>query len=365
MSTATVVERDTGTTMRRTLGRALKRLLLALIGAGLLTAAFWYGHSWWTVGRFVQSTDDAYIGGDVTAIAPHIAGFVSKVEVTDNGYVKAGQLLVTLDDRDMRAAHDRALAILNERRASLDGLRSRVALQSTIIDATQADLEAKQAQSAFALSDAKRYTSFGNSNAVTKQETEKAVSLGAAARASVASAEAALAGARQQLVVLKAQISEAEAKVGEAEADLATAALNLGYTQLRAPVDGYVGNRAARVGAYVTTGNYLLTIVPAKGLWVDANFKEDQLAHMKVGDAADVVADVAPGLTMHGHIASLAPGTGGIFSVIPPENATGNFTKIVQRVPVRVVLDDEDGALGVLRPGLSTTVSVDTRQSRQ
>ncbi len=364
MSNATIAERDTGTKVRPTRGRALKRLVFALVGAGLLTAAFWYGHAWWVVGRFVESTDDAYVGGDVTGIAPHVAGFVAKVEATDNGFVKAGQLLVTLDDRDMRAAHDRAEAMLKERRAALDGLRARVALQATIIDAAAADLTAKQAQSTFAIADARRYTSFGNSNAVTKQETEKAVSLGAAAKASVASAEASLAGARQQLAVLKAQIAQAEAAVGEAEADVATAALNLGYTQLRAPVDGYVGNRAARVGAYVTIGTYLLTIVPAKGLWVDANFKEDQLAHMKVGDAADVVADVAPGLVMHGRIASLAPGTGGIFAVIPPENATGNFTKIVQRVPVRIVLDDADGALGVLRPGLSTTVSVDTRQSR-
>jgi membrane fusion protein, multidrug efflux system len=369
MSEATVVERDASSADRRSIrkavGRAIKRLVLALATCGALTAAFWYGHQWWTVGRFVETTDDAYVGGDVTAIAPHVAGFISKVEVSDNGFVKACQLLVTLDDRDMRAALDRAQAILAERRSSLDGLRSRMALQSTIIDAAAADLAAKRAQSSFAVSDAARYTSFGNSNAVTKQETEKAVSLGAAARASVASAEASLAGARQQMVVLKAQIAEAEAHVGEAEADVAAAKLNLGYTQLRAPVAGFVGNRAARVGAYVTVGSYLLTVVPAKGLWVDANFKEDQLAHMKVGDTADVVADVAPDVTMHGHIASLAPGTGGVFSVIPPENATGNFTKIVQRVPVRIVLDGDDGALGVLRPGLSTTVSVDTKQSRR
>ncbi len=360
---STVVERDTSVTTRRPIGRILKRLLLALIVAGLLTAGFFYARTWWTVGRFVESTDDAYVGGDVTAIAPHVAGFIAKVEVTDNEHVTAGQLLVTLDDRDTRAAYDRALAILRERQASLDGLRSRVALQKTIIDAAAADLDAKQAQSGFAVSDAKRYTSFGNSNAVTRQETEKAVSLGAAARAAVASSQASLAGAKQQLVVLQAQIAEAQATVGEADAVGATAALNLGYTQLRSPVDGYVGNRAARAGAYVTIGSYLLTIVPAKGLWVDANFKEDQLAHMKVGDAADVVADVAPGSTLHGHIASLAPGTGAIFSVIPPENATGNFTKIVQRVPVRIALDGEDGALGVLRPGLSTTVSIDTKQS--
>ena len=360
--TAVVVERKASAS-RRTAARVMKRLVMLLVVAVLVAAGVRYAYDWWIAGRFVEATDDAYVGGDVTAITPHVAGFVAKVEVTDNQHVAAGQLLVTLDDRDMRAAQDRAQAILRERRAALDGLRSRVGLQTTIIDAAAAELDAKKAQAVFAVADAKRYTTIANSNAVTRQETEKAVSIGAAAKAGVASAEASLAGARQQLVVLKTQIAEAAARVGEAEADGATAALNLGYTQLRAPVDGYVGNRAARAGAYVTVGSYLLSIIPARGLWVDANFKEDQLSHMHVGDAADVVADVAPGVTMHGHVASLAPGTGAIFSVIPPENATGNFTKIVQRVPVRIALDGDDGALGVLRPGLSTTVSIDTKQS--
>ena len=141
--------------------------------------------------------------------------------------------------------------------------------------------------------------------------------------------------------MLEAQIDEAEAEVAQADADVRTGELNLGYTELRAPIDGYVGNRAAREGMYVQVGAYLLSVVPAHGLWVDANFKEDQLARMRLGDAANVEADVAPGMIMRGHVTSLAPGTGAVFSVIPPENATSNFTKIVQRVPVRVTLDVE------------------------
>ena len=129
--------------------------------------------------------------------------------------------------------------------------------------------------------------------------------------------------------------------MAQAQADLQTARLNLGYTEIRAPIDGYVGNRAAQVGAYVAAGTYLLSVVPSHGLWVDANFKEDQLARMTPGEPATVVADVLPGHAFHGHVASLAPGTGAVFSVIPPENATGNFTKIVQRVPVRILLDGE------------------------
>ena len=169
----------------------------------------------------------------------------------------------------------------------------------------------------------------------------------------------ALQAATQQLAVLDAEIEAASADVAQAEADLRTARLNLGYTEIPAPIDGYVGNRSAQVGAYVATGTNLLSVVPARGLWVDANFKEDQLARMRPGEPATIVADVLPGRTFHGHVASLAPATGAVFSVIPPENATGNFTKIVQRVPVRIVLDGGAAELGLLRPGLSATVSVD------
>ncbi|MGH7210219.1 MAG: efflux RND transporter periplasmic adaptor subunit, partial [Acetobacteraceae bacterium] len=182
-----------------------------------------------------------------------------------------------------------------------------------------------------------------------------------AAGSAVLSSRAALQAARQQVKVLDAQITEARAGIAEAESNLETARLNLGYTEIRSPIDGFVGNRAAQVGAYVAPGAYMLSIIPAHGLWVDANFKEDQLARMARGQAATVIADVAPGHAFHGHLLSLSPGTGAIFSVIPPENATGNFTKIVQRVAVRIALDPDEATLGTLRPGLSTTVSVDTR----
>jgi membrane fusion protein (multidrug efflux system) len=160
---------------------------------------------------------------------------------------------------------------------------------------------------------------------------------------------------------LGANIEEASAAVAQAKADLETARLDLGYTEIRSPIEGYVGNRAAQVGAYVAQGTYLLSIAPARGLWVDANFKEDQLARVKPGQPATVAADVLPGRVFHGHVLSLAPATGAVFSVIPPENATGNFTKIVQRVPVRIALDDQNAILGAIRPGLSTYATVDTR----
>ncbi|HUC66596.1 MAG TPA: HlyD family secretion protein, partial [Stellaceae bacterium] len=193
------------------------------------------------------------------------------------------------------------------------------------------------------------------------QNAQRAEANGAAARATVAAAAAALTATRQQLGVLDADIAEARADLAQAEADVETAQLNLGYTEIRAPIDGYVGNRAAQVGAYVASGAYLLSVIPSRGLWIDANFKEDQLARMVPGQPATVVADVLPGRVFHGHVASLAPGTGAVFSVIPPENATGNFTKIVQRVPVRIALAPDERLRDALRPGLSAVVEVDTR----
>jgi membrane fusion protein (multidrug efflux system) len=230
-----------------------------------------------------------------------------------------------------------------------------------MIAQAQADLSAKQAQAVFAAQEDQRYTALELTPAGSRQNAERARAADQSAHAAVLAAIASLRAAKQQLAVIDTEIGAAEAAVTEAKADLRTAQLNLGYTDIAAPIDGYVGNRSAQVGAYVATGADLLSVVPAQGLWVDANFKEDQIARMKPGDPATVVADVLPGHTFHGHVVSLAPATGAVFSIIPPENATGNFTKIVQRVPVRILLDGDGGELGLLRAGLSTTVNVDTR----
>jgi membrane fusion protein, multidrug efflux system len=334
--------------------------LFGLMGA-LALGAIGYSYYWWAFDRFFQETDDAYVGGDVTPISPHISGFIAQIAVTDNQLVKAGQLLIRLDDRDVRAAADHAEAILQQRIATLAGLRAKYILQQSTIAQTAADLDAKTAQADFAKIDAERYRMLAKTNDGSQQDAQRTSALDRSAQAAVASARAALAAAKQQLNVLGTNIDEAVAAVAQAKADLEAARLNLGYAEIRSPVDGYVGNRAAQVGAYVSQGTYLLTIVPAHGLWVDANFKEDQLTRMKPGQPATIVADTLPGHVFQGHLSSLAPATGAVFSVIPPENATGNFTKIVQRVPVRIVLDDGDATLGRIRPGLSTIATVDTR----
>ena len=338
-----------------------KQLALLALTCVAAVSGSGYGYYWWTTSRFIESTNDAYVGANVTPISPHIAGFVAEILVADNQRVDTGQVLVRLDDRDVRAAAEHAEAVLNQRTAMLASLRAKYALQQSAIQQAAADLDAKVAQASFAKLDAERYRTLSLSDSGSRQNAERTRAQDQAARAAMASAQAALTAANQQLSVLAANIDEAAAAVAQAQADLQTARLNLGYAEIRSPIDGYIGNRAARVGAYVSQGTYLLTIVPAHGLWVDANFKENQLARMQPGQLATIVADTLPGHVFHGHLLSLAPATGAVFSVIPPENATGNFTKIVQRVPVRIALDDGDATLGKIRPGLSTTATVDTR----
>jgi membrane fusion protein (multidrug efflux system) len=342
-----------------------RRLAIGALGLVALLGAALVGYRWWTVGRFIESTDDAYVGGNVTTIAPHVSGFIAKVRVADNQRVKAGQVLIELDRSDYQSALDTAQAVVEARDASLQAVRARQTLQEAIVRQQEAELLARSAQLTFAVLDAKRFKGLESSGAGTGQEAQRTASLEQQAHAAVAAATATLAASRQQQNVLIAQIAEAGAALAQARSDLRTADLNLGYTDIRSPIDGYVGNRSAQVGAYVTAGAYLVSVIPAEGLWVDANFKEDQLTHMSDGDPATLEVDVLPGHAFHGHVASFAPGTGAVFSIIPAENATGNFTKIVQRVPVRIVLDATDAKLRLLRPGLSTTARVDTRTTRR
>ena len=362
---STFLERDLGSAPARTRRRfGLKRLAILAAALAVPIAGARFGADWWTNGRFIEGTDDAYVGGNLTSIAPHVSGFIEAILVDDHQLVQAGQLLVRLDSRDYKAALDHARAVVAGADAAVESLRAQLVLQQSTIQQQAAELTAKSAQADYTAADADRYRSLANTAAGSRQDQQRTASLDTQARASVLSSLAGLQAARQRVPVLQAQIAKAEADAAQARADLDTAQLNLGYTEIHAPIEGYVGNRAAQAGAYVAQGGYLMSIIPAHGLWVDANFKEDQLAELAPGRAASVTADVLPGHRFHGHVVSLSPGSGAVFSVIPPENATGNFTKIVQRVPVRIGLDGNDPRLALLRPGLSTTVSVDTRADR-
>jgi membrane fusion protein, multidrug efflux system len=338
-----------------------RRLLLA--GAALLIAAgaAWYGQHWWTTGRFIESTDDAYVGGDITVIAPKVAGFIAEVAVADNQAVRAGDLLVKLDDRDYKAALARAEAAVAGQQATLANLAARRQLQLAMIAEAKAEIAATAAEIVRAKYDLDRYRSLSQGQFASLQRFQQADADYKKAMAGDDKARAAVTAAERELDVIDTRKRQTEADLAAAIADRDTARLNLGYTELRAPVDGIVGNRSARRGAYAPVGAQLISLVPTRGLWIDANFKESQLARLRPGLSARIEADVLPGEVFAGHVASLAPATGAEFSVLPPENATGNFTKIVQRVPVRILLDGDASALGRLRPGLSVTVEVDER----
>ncbi|PXW16485.1 HlyD family secretion protein [Paraburkholderia caballeronis] len=336
-------------------GRRTPWMAIALGAVVLVLAAA--ASYWYFVLRFEQSTDDAYVGGNVTVMAPRVNGFVAEILVRDNQFVHANQVLIRLDSRDYDAKLAQADAEVRSARAAVAELQARQTLQTAIIDQHQAEQRASDAELTRSTQDRQRYRELVKDDAVSDQLVERADADYAKARASVQQSGATVLAAQRELQVLAAQIADADARVATAEANRRLAALNVEYTTIRSPVDGYIGNRTARVGMLANVGSPLLTVVPSSDLWVDANFKEDQLRRMHAGDRADVALD-ASGEPLHGRVESLAPATGATFSVLPPENATGNFTKIVQRVPVRVRLDVPRGMEGVLRPGLSATVTV-------
>ena len=331
--------------------------LAAVLGGAKLT------NEWWTVGRHIESTDDAYVGGDVTVIAPKVSGFIAEVAVGDNQAVHAGDLLLRLNDRDYRAALAKAEAVVATRLASLENLEATRHLQEAMVTQAEAEVASVEAEIGRSREDQVRYRKLSQGAAVSVQSFQRADADYKQAVAAGDRARAGLAASQRKLVVIATEKQEAQAALQQANAERDIARLNLGDTELRAPMDGIVGNRSARAGAYASIGSQLISLVPAHGLWIDANYKESQIAKMHPGALAVVRVDSIPGREFHGHVVSVAPATGAQFSVLPPENATGNFTKIVQRVAVRIVLDDESEIEGQLRPGLSVTAEVDGRTS--
>ncbi|WP_414441139.1 HlyD family secretion protein [Burkholderia sp. 22PA0106] len=342
-----------------------RRIIPFAILTIVLIGAAGYGIYWWFSGRFYESTDDAYVGGNVTVISPRVSGYVARVLVEDNALVHAGQPLIELDPADFTARLDAAQAEVDAAKAALTRLDAQHALIEADIAQAQAQADVDQAAQQFASRDAQRYANLAESHSGTQQDSQRAQTSLDQARAKVRASAAAVNAQRRQLGVIEAQKVEAQARIEQSEAAMRNAKLNTGYTTLLAPVDGYVGNRSAHPGTFVAAGTQLMSLVPAKGLWVDANFKEDQIRHMQPGQKVEIEADVNTGLKIEGHVASLAPATGSVFSVIPAQNATGNFTKIVQRVPVRITLDPDVSGVGALRAGLSVQASVDTRSEHQ
>lgn len=339
----------------------LRRLLLIVAGTAIAIVGIMLLRDWWQVGRFLETTDDAFVGADTTTIAPKVPGFIVKLAVADNQPVAAGDLLALIDDREYRAELARAEATVNEQKAVVANLDAEAALQAALIDQARSKTESTAAENRRAASDGVRASELVKRRVVSEQDFEQADAAVSKARADDAAARFALVAVQRQLAVIETKKNQALATLAQAQAALELAKLNTEYTEIRSPIDGVVGNRQARVGDYATVGARLMSIVPSSGLYVDANFKESQIAHLRPGQPATIEADVLQGVKFHGQVESLAPATGAEFSLLPAENATGNFTKIVQRVPIRIRLDGDAARLGQLRPGLSVTASVDRR----
>ncbi|HWT96040.1 MAG TPA: HlyD family secretion protein [Terriglobales bacterium] len=332
----------------------LGSVLLAVIGGGA-----WGGHWWWTVGRYFENTDNAYVQADISPIAPQIDGFIAKVEVGDNQVVKAGDVLVRIDDPDFVARRDRADAAVATAKANIVTLNSQIGYQQSRVDQAEAQLEAANAEQRRAQQQFDRYAKLVTDKVISHQEYDDTEATLTKGKADVIRSAAAIKAEQAQLVVIQAERNEAEQKLNEAEAEARLAAQDLAKTVIRAPFDGVVGNRNVRVGNYVHAGNQLLSMVPNE-VYIVANYKETQLTHMKVGQKVEIDVDAYPGVPIEGEVESFAPASGALFSLLPPENATGNFTKIVQRLPVRIKVPAQTVLQGLLRPGLSVEATVNT-----
>ncbi|BDA82752.1 hemolysin D [Aureimonas sp. SA4125] len=346
-------------TTRKKPGR--KKFVLAAALLAALSGGAYFGHFYWTEGRFLVSTDDAYVGADMSIVSPKITGYVESVPVEENQVVRAGQPLVVIDAGDFELALETAEAKIATQHASIE----RIAAQRDAAEAQLGEASASRAAVAVALDkaelDLSRASDLVKSGAGTKAGRDTAQSTRDSAAANIAGADATIAAARANVAVLDAQRKEAERTVRELEIARDQAKRDLTFTTINAPYDGVVGNLSVEPGDLVSSGKRLAAVVPVNKAYIDANFKETQLGDLVPGQKVRIELDSAPGQEFEGTITSLSPASGSVFSLLPSDNATGNFTKVVQRVPVRIAIDDAERFAGTFRPGLSAEVAVDIR----
>jgi membrane fusion protein (multidrug efflux system) len=336
------------------------RAFILLLAAALvvLVAREW---NWWIGSSVQQSTDDAYLQADMTPLAAKSPGYVRRVLVQDFQRVKAGDLLVEIVDDDYRAQVDQAQASVMAAHAAIENIEEQKRLQSALIKQAEATIQASEADlTRYHLEAVRQQTLLAKSTAGTPQLTEQAVANEKRAQATLDLSRAQLEQQRQQLNVLDSQRKQADAVLAAQEAAHKLAAINLGYTRITAPADGMVSQRLVRPGQYVSVGTQVITVVPLPRVWVIANYKETQMTRIRVGQQARATVDAFPGKVLRGHVDSWSPASGAQFSLLPPDNATGNFTKVVQRIPVKIVLDTDPELNDLLRPGMSVIATIDT-----
>jgi membrane fusion protein (multidrug efflux system) len=342
--------------------QVLRRTALALAGALAVAGAADFGHYYLTTGRYLETTDDAYFKADSTIIAPKVSGYIAEVLVSDNEPMKAGQLLARIDDRDFKTALHQARADVAASEAAVKNLNAQIELQEPLIQQQAAEVDASEANLKFAQEERARYDGLMKSGSGTIQRAQQTDAALHAQTAQLQQGKSGLIAANKRTEVLSTERAKAFAQLDHARAVEQQAALNLSYTQITAPVDGTVGARSLRVGQYVQAGTQLMAVVPLDAVYVVANFKETQLAHVRNGQPVELKIDSFHSIRLKGHVDSLAPASGLEFALLPPDNATGNFTKIVQRVPVKIVLDDQS-LNGLLRPGMSAVPTVNTKSA--
>jgi membrane fusion protein (multidrug efflux system) len=345
----------------RPFGWNRRKAVIGLLASTALAGLVGWGVHYWTHGRFEVSTDDAYVAADSTAVAPKVSGYIKDVRVTDNQQVKAGDVLAVIDDSDFNTALVRSQADVLAAQADVENLKAQIEQQQQAVVAARSTIVIDQASQAFAEQEYRRFSDLVKTGYGTVQRVQQAQSNIRQAIAAVQRDEATLAAALKQSDVLKAQLAKAEATVMRDQALEEQAQLNQGYTTIVAPVDGTVGAKSLRVGAYVQAGTQLMQIVPLHAVYVKANFKETQLTNVHPGQPVEVEVDTFPGVKIAGHVDSLSPASGQEFALLPPDNATGNFTKVVQRIPVKIMLEANADLEGKLRPGMSVEAEINTK----
>jgi membrane fusion protein, multidrug efflux system len=347
--------------------RSRTRRLPLIIGAILVIALGTWGVRRYLFGRHHVTTDNAQVDGHITAISPRIAGFIDRVPVEENQHVKAGDTLVVLDQRDLAVRLDQAEADLRTAQAAVGSNRrageADAQLQATRAEAAsaQADIAAAEATYKQASADYERYRGLAASKIISAQQLDAAEAARDQAAASLEATRRRASAAGSQVSASGAALRGADARLAAAQSAVETARLQLSYATLLAPSSGIVAKRSAEPGALVQIGQNLMSIVPDTNIWVTANMKETQLEKIRVGDPVEFDVDAYPGVTFHGKVESLSPATGARFALLPPDNATGNFTKVVQRLPIRIAVDGtEADPAHPLRPGMSVDVTVTT-----
>jgi membrane fusion protein (multidrug efflux system) len=341
--------------------RSPRRAIIGLGAILLLALGSWYGHYWWTLGRFLESTDDAYVGAHTATLAAKVPGYLTSVDVADNAEIKSGDVIARIDDGDYKLAAETARDNIAIQQATVTRIGKQTAAQESAVAQAKAQVASAKAGSLRAELELARQQSLAGKEFASRQSLEQAQANRDQAVAAVQGAEAGVTAAEANVAVLKAQQEEAQRTLKQFQTALAKAERDLSFTVIRAPFDGVIGNRAVQSGDYVQPGQRLASLVPLHEVYIDANFKETQLEHMRPGEPATVSVDALPDHDIKGHVVSVAPASGSVFSLLPPDNATGNFTKVVQRLAVRIEVPATVKTQELLRPGMSVVVSVNTK----